>query len=70
MEVAILPSGRFVIRTVATRPYRPEAPPAPHAQPIILPLPATMPLVLLGAAGLVVAGRRRARPLAGRRPGA
>jgi hypothetical protein len=68
MEVAILPSGRLVIRTVVTRPYRPEPRPAPHAQPILLPLPATWPLVLVGAAGLVAVGRRRAaRPLAGRR---
>jgi hypothetical protein len=67
-EFAILPSGKFVTRTVATRPTWPGPEPDPGMQLLVLPLPATMPLFLMAAAGLVLAGRRRAgAPLAGGR---
>jgi hypothetical protein len=66
-EVVVLPSGRMLIRSIATLPARAEPPPRPTADLIVLPLPAAMPLFLAALAGLLIAGHPRRRPLSASR---
>jgi hypothetical protein len=58
-EIALLPSGRIVVRMLAAPPWRPPLPGRPAPDPVVLPLPGAMPLFLGALAGLALVGRRR-----------
>jgi hypothetical protein len=64
VEVTLLPSGRVLHRTIVDLPpHRPLRSQPPGPDPLVLPLPGAMPLLLGALAGLFVVGRRR-RPTA------
>lgn len=62
VEVTLLPSGRLLQRTIVGLPPHRPRPPGPD--PLVLPLPGAMPLLIGALAGLFVVGRRRHRPTA------
>lgn len=65
VEVTLLPSGRLLHRTIVDLPpHRPLRPRPPGPDPLVLPLPGAMPLLIGALAGLFVVGRRRRRPTA------
>lgn len=63
-EIALLPSGRILVRQAMVQTWRPSPPDRrPMPEPVVLPLPGAMPLFLGALAGLVLVARRR-RPAA------
>lgn len=66
-ELAFLPPGHLVTRTIAPPHARNGAPPAPVTELLVLPLPAALPLFAAALLGFLVIARRRRhmRALAG-----